>query len=82
VPGGAWGLVTGPSYAAAQVSGLVALLRERHPRGGLTFEPVPVAGPDGRLDACATLGRAAGVCPCDCDAGPPPVVVPAAPVRH
>ena len=82
VPGGGWGLVSGPSYAAAQVSGLVALLRERQPRGGAPFDPVPVAGANGRLDACATLGRAAGVCPCDCDAAPRPVAAPAPPVRH
>jgi hypothetical protein len=80
VPGGGWGLVSGPSYAAAQVSGLVALLRERRPRGGAPFDPVPVAGANGRLDACATLGRAAGVCACDCDGAP--VAVPASQARH
>ena len=82
VPGGGWGLVSGPSYAAAQVSGLVALLRERQPRGDAPFEPVPVAGANGRLDACATLGRAAGVCPCDCDGAQVPVAAPAPPLRH
>lgn len=33
-PGGGWDLVSGTSYAAAQVSGLVALLRELSPRLG------------------------------------------------
>ena len=39
-PGGGWDLVSGTSYAAAQVSGLVALLRELSPRLG-----APTCGP-------------------------------------
>ena len=35
-PGGGWNLVSGTSFAAAQVSGLVALLRELSPRLGAT----------------------------------------------
>ena len=35
-PGGGWDLVSGTSFAAAQVSGLVALLRELSPRLGAT----------------------------------------------
>jgi hypothetical protein len=31
LPGGRWGLVSGSSYAAAHVTGLFALLRERTP---------------------------------------------------
>jgi subtilisin family serine protease len=52
-PGGGFGLVSGSSYAAAQVSGLYALLRERSPRATL------LAGAGGAVDACATL-RACG----------------------
>jgi subtilisin family serine protease len=54
-PGGTWYLVNGSSYAAAHVSGLLALLRERAepPRPTL-----PAAQPlGGRIDACATLSR-------------------------
>lgn len=56
-PGGGWSLVDGSSYAAAHVSGLVALLRERAgaSAGGFTLAS---ARPDGgAIDACATLLR-------------------------
>jgi subtilisin family serine protease len=66
LPGGGWGLVSGASYAAAHVSGLFALLRERMPSGG---EPLDAAGvlsfADGEIDACATLARVAGDAACD-----------------
>lgn len=52
-PGGRWGYVSGSSYAAAQVSGLLALLREL---GTRTLE----GDAQGRVDACAALARAAG----------------------
>jgi subtilisin family serine protease len=62
-PGGHWALVNGSSFAAAHVSGLVALARQKQPdwlgplRSGAT--------PDGaRIDACATLLGARG-----CDGG-------------
>ena len=73
--GGRWAVVSGSSYAAAHVSGLLALLHEaRERRGAVAFAPVAVAArdlvrlPDGRIDACASLGRVAGVCSCDCTA--------------
>ncbi len=53
LPGARWGFVSGSSYAAAQVSGLLALLREL---GSRTL----VADAEGRIDACATLARVAG----------------------
>ncbi|MEP7294749.1 MAG: S8 family serine peptidase [Burkholderiales bacterium] len=76
--GARWGLVSGTSYAAAQVSGLLALLREARDRRG----PVALAAqgtstaaprefvllPDGRIDACASLSRIAGHCSCGCTA--------------
>ena len=64
-PGGKWFLVNGSSYAAAHVSGLIALVREdrssaeravlvsAHPAGGI-------------IDACATLLRASKVCNPNC----------------
>lgn len=60
-PGGRWYLVDGSSYAAAHVSGLLALIRERH-------EPIAlVTGPPNRaVDACASLFRTTVACDCDC----------------
>ena len=57
-PGGRYALVSGSSYAAAHVSGLVALLREQSRGPGpmilVTFKPG-----GGPIDTCATLQRAA-----------------------
>lgn len=57
-PGGRWGLVDGSSYAAAEVSGLLALLREhdRARRAPLVL----AAASGGAIDACASLLRAWG----------------------
>jgi len=57
-PGGGWAFVSGASYAAAHVSGLLALVRERRARdrGAAGVQSALVAAPDGRIDACATLG--------------------------
>ena len=62
-PGGRWFLVNGSSYAAAHVSGLVALMRQRR-HGGLTF--VSDRPDSGRINACATLARVADGCDCAC----------------
>ncbi|MFC3550300.1 S8 family serine peptidase [Lysobacter cavernae] len=78
-PGGGWTLVSGPSYAAAQVSGLVALLRELSPRLRATqlraaLAPAPGLGLASRrptlIDACAAVVRVAQRCACDCVAAP------------
>jgi hypothetical protein len=65
-PGGRWYLVNGSSYAAAEVSGLFALLRERsaRPPGALALVSSRAGG--GAIDACATLLRAVGPCGCTC----------------
>jgi subtilisin family serine protease len=60
-PGDRWFLVSGSSFAAAHVSGLLALLREK----GHSMSLVTAAA--GRIDACASLDRAAGDCECACD---------------
>jgi subtilisin family serine protease len=65
-PGGRWFLVNGSSYAAAHVSGLVALVRERRRSPGLTFVSARAEG--GVIDACATLVHAIGRCDCSCGA--------------
>jgi hypothetical protein len=75
LPGAQWGFVSGSSFAAAQVSGLVALLRELTPRlrpaqlraalaaktalGSATQRPAAI-------DACAAAMRLATRCACDC----------------
>ncbi|WP_395670310.1 S8 family peptidase [Phenylobacterium sp.] len=64
-PGGGWGLVAGGSYAAAHVSGLFALMRERRGTGPLTL----VADrPGAAIDACASVVRAGATCACPCAA--------------
>ncbi len=53
-PGKKWALVSGTSYAAAHVSGLLALLRQaRGPEGQLRLAPA-TGGP---IDICATFGN-------------------------
>jgi hypothetical protein len=58
-PGGRWSLVDGSSYAAAQVSGLVALVRERSASAaGAPLVLVGARSGGGPIDACATLALA------------------------
>lgn len=61
-PGGRWFLVNGSSFAAAHVSGLIALVEQRQRSGGLTI----VTARGGPIDACATLLRVANQCDCAC----------------
>jgi Subtilase family len=74
---GGWDLVSGSSYAAAQVTGLVALLRELSPRlpaAELRDALMPSAqlGLSPRrppsIDACAAVARVSHRCACDCAA--------------
>jgi subtilisin family serine protease len=73
--GARWAVVSGASYAAAHVSGLLALMREARDRRAMPASAVVAVAapglvllPDGRIDACATLSRVAGACSCDCTA--------------
>ena len=72
---GKWSFVTGSSFAAAHVTGLVALLRELAP----DLRPQQVrellappanssrtADNDALVDACAAVGRTTRVCACSC----------------
>jgi subtilisin family serine protease len=70
-----WGFVTGSSFAAAHVTGLVALLRELAPnmpplqlREALTPRARSGVAAGGRtvVDACAAIARIAGTCACAC----------------
>lgn len=65
-PGGRWSLVDGSSYAAAHVSGLEALLRERGKgqRGAIRLVAAKASG--GRVEACATLLGTSPTCDCVC----------------
>ena len=62
-PGGRWYLVNGTSYAAAHVSGLVALVRERRASAAIASTLVSARSGGGAIDACATLVR---LDPCNC----------------
>ena len=66
-PGGRWFLVNGSSFSAAHVSGLAALVRQRHASSRLTLVSDRAAG--GTIDACATLEKAVTGCECDCAGG-------------
>ena len=63
-PGGRWFLVNGSSFAAAHVSGLVALMRERRRSAPIAMVSQRHGG--GLIDACATMVRVAGACDCAC----------------
>ncbi len=70
-PGAQWNFVTGASFAAAQVAGLVALVRELVPSMSMRQSAAWTRltkdssdGPAGAIDACATLQRAAPALRC------------------
>jgi subtilisin family serine protease len=63
-PAGRFFLVNGSSFAAAHVSGLFALLRQR----GSTLPPSLIAD-QGYVDACATMKYAGLDCACNCGGG-------------
>ena len=75
IPGKQWGFVSGSSFAAAHVAGLVALLRELAPnvqpqqvREALApKEAARVAGNRrAMVDACAAIAAIGGACACTC----------------
>src|SRR5258706_13787366 len=74
---GGWGFVTGSSFAAAEVSGLIALLLERNPDlrpeqirlllGGEQRGVRDAGAPAPKsIDACRALSAVAGGCVCAC----------------
>jgi subtilisin family serine protease len=71
-PGGRWSFVSGSSYAAAHVSGMLALLDQLQP--GATPAQLrallqPGAPNTGNIDACAAISRLVRNCSCACPAG-------------
>ena len=69
-PGGRWVMVNGSSYAAAHVSGLFALLRERAPRADTAASLVLARSGGGAIDTCASLLKVSGPCDCGCARNP------------
>jgi subtilisin family serine protease len=67
-PGGRWYLVSGSSFAAAHVSGLFALLRQRDAAASTATALVAMRG---AIDACASLVRVTGPCECGCSRSSP-----------
>lgn len=64
-PGARWQIVDGSSFAAAQVSGLMALMRSR--RGSAASPTLVVARSGaGAIDSCASLLAVAPGCNCTC----------------
>ena len=61
-PGGRWFVVSGSSYSAAHVSGLVALMRQLRRSASLTL----ISERTGTIDAFASLTRVAGACERSC----------------
>jgi subtilisin family serine protease len=70
--GGGWRFVSGNSYAAAHVTGMLALLAELRPgANGAQLEHllVPERGQNAAtIDACATIANTTGACTCSCAA--------------
>ena len=75
LPGQRWGLVSGSSFAAAEMTGLVALLVELAPdqnapqiREALAASETTASSPGRRtiVDACGAVARTAGACACGC----------------
>ena len=69
-PGGRWAMVDGASFAAAQVSGLFALL-EQEKSGLHSASDIALVRRTETVDACATLLRWSKPCLCAC--GDPPL---------
>jgi len=73
LPGSRWGVVSGASYAAAHVSGMLALMLDAQARShapSSSLQSRIVVGSDGRIDSCASLGRAGSPCVCNCAPAP------------
>jgi hypothetical protein len=64
-PGGKWFLVNGSSYAAAHVSGLIALVQQKHGAEARTTL-VAARSTGGPVDACASLLGLHAPCDCAC----------------
>lgn len=77
--GGGWDMVSGSSYAAAQVSGLVALMRSLSPNIGpdqvyaalaSSQQALSPSRSQGVIDACSAVSIVVDRCICGCARGP------------
>ena len=73
-PGARWAMVSGSSYSAAHISGMMAVLSELRPsmtlpqvRASFVMQPQSPG-----IDLCATVTRLTGKCTCVCSDMPPP----------
>jgi subtilisin family serine protease len=82
--GARWAMVSGSSYSAAHISGMMAVLSELRPglaltrlRDGVVAIPIGTAAlqPGPGTDVCATITRITGKCTCVCPAGEAPQIV-------
>ncbi|GAB3096931.1 S8 family peptidase [Lysobacter terrae] len=75
VPDGGWALVDGSSIAAAQLSGLAALARQRAPR--MSAVQLRAWMPQrSAVDACLVIGQAEDACVCNCTIASATMVTP------
>ena len=78
-PGARWVFVSGPSYAAAHVAGLAALVAQLRPAAdgaelrraivsndGAARNRTVAPAHAGNIDACASIARITGACACSC----------------
>jgi subtilisin family serine protease len=66
-PTARWYLVSGSSYAAAHVSGLLALLHEVNGPGAAPPTGAAISrAPTGAIDACGTVTHGRDLCACSC----------------
>jgi len=66
LPGGRWGLVSGSSFAAANISGLLALVIAKRPAENPVLALAAVETNGRGVNACAVLLRGASRCACGC----------------
>ena len=76
-PGARWGMVSGSSFSAAHISGMMALLSELRPgmalpqlRASIVSNAAGQSLPAG-VDLCATVMHLTGKCTCLCSGAPP-----------
>ena len=66
--GGRWSMVSGSSYSAAHISGLMAALSELRPGLSLAGIRDGVVAVHAATDPCASFARITGKCACQCSA--------------
>lgn len=71
-PGARWGMVSGSSYSAAHISGMMAVLSELRPGLSLPQVRSSIVMEPGGINLCATVTRLTGKCTCICVEVSPP----------